>query len=107
MARWGHGNGGVGFIRWMPIEFLHRLIRRNEGRGRAAPATRPSRPPAPGQSHFFAGSGLISYVSDFIENFVGSSRRRDIAQVGTGPRRRPRLGYCKVPLPPLWRPGKI
>jgi len=25
MARWGHENGGVGFIRWMSIGFLHRL----------------------------------------------------------------------------------
>ena len=31
MARWGHGSGGVGFIRWMPIGFLHRLLRRNDG----------------------------------------------------------------------------
>ena len=29
MARWGHGNGGVGFIRWMPIGFLHSLESRN------------------------------------------------------------------------------
>ncbi|MDD9816652.1 MAG: hypothetical protein OXU61_00725, partial [Gammaproteobacteria bacterium] len=33
MARWGHGNGGVGFIRWMPTAFLHRLFRRNDTRG--------------------------------------------------------------------------
>ena len=29
MARWGHGSGGVGFIRWMPIGFLHGLESRN------------------------------------------------------------------------------
>ena len=29
MARWGHGNGGVGLIRWMPIGFLHSLKSRN------------------------------------------------------------------------------
>jgi len=27
MARWGRGNGGVGFIRWVPAEFLHSLFR--------------------------------------------------------------------------------
>ena len=30
MTWWGHGNGGVGFIHWMPIGFLHRLFRRND-----------------------------------------------------------------------------
>ena len=29
MAGWGHGNGGVGFIRWMPAGFLHSLESRN------------------------------------------------------------------------------
>ncbi|MDD9817369.1 MAG: hypothetical protein OXU61_04430, partial [Gammaproteobacteria bacterium] len=29
MARWGHGNGGVGFICWIPAGFLHRLASRN------------------------------------------------------------------------------
>jgi len=29
MARWGRGNGGMGFIRWMPAEFLREWRRKD------------------------------------------------------------------------------
>jgi len=114
MARWGHGNGGVGFIRWMPIGFLHRLAGGNPAqiqrgtrtlqRLAAAPPLKGARsarflcgiPAFAGMTWQRVGMAAHTHHSPLEGESARRGRKPDVAPVG---------GTSKAPATPH-RPGK-